>query len=387
MRFVLYNHIGSANHGCEALVRTISLLLGRERTILLSEHLEEENQYGINKLINVYPAITGKQSAFDLCFAYIMLKVKKNYFHMDVSAYKDGLKKVLKKDDVLVSIGGDIFCYENYPKYNLLHQFALTCVNNSILLGCSIEPEVLNDKNLVRDLKSFKLITARESITYNALKNIGLANVEYCPDTAFVLEKMETEVPKEFKVKNTVGINLSPLILKKADNKELLFNNFQNLIKYILEKSDSSIALIPHVVWKENDDRIPLKMLYDEFADSGRICLIENQNACQLKWIISNCSYFIGARTHAAIAAYSSMVPTLVLGYSVKSQGIARDLFGDEDNYVLSYKKIKSGEDLLNKFIWITENKQTIVKRLYEKNAKIKNRIDEFQVALKERFG
>ena len=42
MRFVLYNHVGSANHGCEALVRTISSMLGNEKIILLSDAPEEE---------------------------------------------------------------------------------------------------------------------------------------------------------------------------------------------------------------------------------------------------------------------------------------------------------------------------------------------------------
>ena len=37
MRYILHDHIGSANHGCEALVRTVSKLLGPGRTVLLSD--------------------------------------------------------------------------------------------------------------------------------------------------------------------------------------------------------------------------------------------------------------------------------------------------------------------------------------------------------------
>lgn len=55
---------------------------------------------------------------------------------------------------------------------------------------------------------------------------------------------------------------------------------------------------------------------------------------------------FIGARTHATIAAYSSLVPTLVVGYSVKARGIARDLFGTEKNYVLPVQLLRKEEDL-----------------------------------------
>ena len=45
MRYILHDHIGSANHGCEALVRTVSKLLGPGRTVLLSEAPEEDARY------------------------------------------------------------------------------------------------------------------------------------------------------------------------------------------------------------------------------------------------------------------------------------------------------------------------------------------------------
>lgn len=66
----------------------------------------------------------------------------------------------------------------------------------------------------------------------------------------------------------------------------------------------------------------------------------------QLKDCIARCSFFIGARTHATIAAYSSCVPTLAVGYSVKAKGIATDLFGTEKNYVLPVQEIHSETDL-----------------------------------------
>ena len=40
--------------------------------------------------------------------------------------------------------------------------------------------------------------------------------------------------------------------------------------------------------------------------------------------------------------AYSSCVPTLVVGYSVKARGIARDIFGTEDRYVLPVQSLQT---------------------------------------------
>ena len=71
---------------------------------------------------------------------------------------------------------------------------------------------------------------------------------------------------------------------------------------------------------------------YEEFKDTGRVILSYRiiLTAPQYKGYIARMRFFIGARTHATIAAYSNCVPTLVLGYSVKSKGIAKDLFGEE---------------------------------------------------------
>ena len=88
-----------------------------------------------------------------------------------------------------------------------------------------------------------------------------------------------------------------------------------------------------------------LEVLYAYFKDNERVMLITNEgyNAAELKFIISKCVFFIGARTHSTIAAYSSQVPTLVLGYSVKSIGIATDIFGTEEGYVVEAKDLESG--------------------------------------------
>ena len=71
MRYILYNHVGSANHGCEALVRTISELFGKKDTILLSEAPKEEETYGISQMIEVRPAIIQNHSIIDFLNGYL----------------------------------------------------------------------------------------------------------------------------------------------------------------------------------------------------------------------------------------------------------------------------------------------------------------------------
>ena len=163
-----------------------------------------------------------------------------------------------------------------------------------------------------------------------------------------------------------IGINLSPLIISSEKNKGITFQNYVKLTEYILKNTSYSVALIPHVVWKTNDDRTILNELKAAFPETDRISLAEDHSAPELKYIISKCDLLIGARTHATIAAYSTCVPTLVVGYSVKAKGIAKDLFGDYNRYVLPVQGLEHEDDLINGFRYIFDNKDNIKVQLQQ---------------------
>lgn len=127
-----------------------------------------------------------------------------------------------------------------------------------------------------------------------------------------------------------------------------------------------SVALIPHVVWSHNDDRQPLKYLYDKYVDSGRVVMVEDCGAEVLKGYIARCRFMVAARTHASIAAYSTGVPTLVVGYSVKAKGIAKDLFGSYEHYVCPVQSLSGDEELTTAFKWHMTNENSIRSHYHE---------------------
>ena len=142
MRYILHDHIGSANHGCEALVRTVSKLLGPGRTVLLSEAPEEDARYGVARPLvvqDVRPARSDviRKSSPAFWSAYLRLKLLNDYTPLDVLPYRAALQ-TLTRDDILVSIGGDVYCYEDIQKRIRLHNLARRYAGGSILLGCSI---------------------------------------------------------------------------------------------------------------------------------------------------------------------------------------------------------------------------------------------------------
>ena len=216
---------------------------------------------------------------------------------------------------------------------------------------------------MIEDMKRYSFISARETITYTALKEAGLTKIYLYPDPAFTLETVECPLPKQFNEGQVVGINLSPLVQKLDNTGNLVFENYKNLIKYILRQTDMSIALIPHVCKSNNDDRVAMKSLKECFDDEDRIFMVNDEGTLdcrKLKYIISKCRFMITARTHASIAAYSTMIPTLVVGYSVKARGIAKDIFGNYDDYVLDIHHVKSEDELTDKFKYLEEHEQEI---------------------------
>ena len=276
-----------------------------------------------------------------------------------------GCRKIKGKVDFALSAGGDNYCYENQAFYAFLNKEYQKKGIKTVLWGCSIEPEVIKKKKVLEDLKSYNLIVARESITYQSLKEIG-ANVILNPDPAFYMKSEKCILDKRFENGDVIGVNISPMIISNEKCNGSAYENYRKMIEYILNHTSMYIALIPHVVWKQNDDRTILQKIYKEFNYNERIILVNDHTAPQLKYIISKCRIFVGARTHSTIAAYSTEVPTLVVGYSVKARGIAKDIFGTDQNYVLPVQELRNGEELTNAFQWIQEREIHIRKHLKE---------------------
>lgn len=122
--------------------------------------------------------------------------------------------------------------------------------------------------------------------------------------------------------------------------------------------------LIPHVFWKGQDDRILCNYYYDFFTDNYRVHVLntENMNYCQIRYAISECRFFLGTCTHAMISAYSTYVPSIALGYSLKSKGIAKDL-NMLDYTVLDYRNIKRNDEIVERFKQL-QNTEAAIRRL-----------------------
>ena len=332
--------------------------------LLVTNSEQEDKKYSLAPLCDILQ----ERKIAEHFFAHVWYYVWRAVFHDPESFMRYRFRQVLGKNraPLYLSVGGDMYCYELSKREAIVANSTFNRAGGkTVLWGCSIEPELLQDAEMVEDMKRYALITPRESITEEALRRAGVTeNVKRFPDPAFALRTEKTKLPEDFREGATVGINISPMIIRYEKEPGITIANYKRLIDHILQTTENSVALIPHVMWNYNDDRLTLAELYRGYEANARVFLFPDLPCQQLKYIISKCKFFIGARTHSTIAAYSSCVPTLVVGYSVKARGIARDLFGTEEKYVLPVQLLQTSDALIEAYEWLSGQETLIRERL-----------------------
>jgi polysaccharide pyruvyl transferase WcaK-like protein len=266
----------------------------------------------------------------------------------------------------MISTGGDLLCYNN-TIVSKTNNYAFSLGYKTILWGCSMGPENLTEEK-EKTLRKFSLIYARESLSYDFFNSIGLKNVVLFPDPAFVLKPEICHIPEVFNQSEVIGINLSSYTLGGYTLDTPFGYEVVNMLEQILSDTKYYILLIPHVTWdtsnSHQDDRIVAKLIKDYFNDNNRISIldIDNLNYCQIRYVISKCKFFIGSRTHAAISAYATCIPTIALSYSIKSRGIAKDL-GLPDALIVDSNCITKGA-LLDSLSFLFSHEEEIKRQL-----------------------
>ncbi|WP_246578202.1 polysaccharide pyruvyl transferase family protein [Clostridium frigoris] len=367
--FLLYANGSSENHGCEAIRRSLIdiLSLDKENAVITTTSISTEQKYKLTDLVENFEFEYDRKlgSVFIFLNKVTNKLIGKKFI---LGKYKFGeFIEYITKTKIAISSGGDNYCYGYNDWLVKQNQIALDKGCKLVLYGCSMDKRSLGIEEVVKDLKQFSLIIVRESLSYDNLVTAGIVkNIKLYPDPAFALNFNNLKISSEFSNNNTIGINISPMIINNEQKKGICLLNYKTLIKHIIVKTKMQIALIPHVVWNTNDDRKPLRELYNEFKDTGRVVFIEDHNCMELKGYISRCRMFVGARTHATIAAYSTCVPTLVVGYSVKAKGIAKDIFGTYENYVIPVQAFTNEDNLTKSFQWIFDHENEIRTHLQE---------------------
>lgn len=250
-------------------------------------------------------------------------------------------------------------------------------------MGASVGPFSANpdfEKFASQLLRKATLICARESLTVEYLAGIGVTdNVRLVADPAFLLRPEEVELVGQERLileEPCIGLNLSPLVgrYRARGDPEAWLRLAGECVHTLARKTRMPIVLVPHVVVPGNDDHAFMSQLLRRFEhEPDRVILLDRRyTAAQLKGIISRLAVFIGARTHATIAALSSCVPTISIGYSMKARGINQDIF-DHTDWVIGIQDL-SPQSLAERTSALLDRAGTIRQHLEAKIPEIRQR-------------
>ena len=357
MKYFLFNHEGSKNHGCEAIVRGSMNII--ENSDEKAEFVLSSNNPSDDKIINnitVKAAKTRALTKVEKLIAAVDLKINNSETYALQKMYSPIVSDA-EDCDVCLSVGGDTYCYGDNHGIQVLTRELKKRGKMTVLWGASIGARDLSERKL-ESLRDFDAIFTREPITYELLKANGANdNIYLFSDPAFCMERVEVEPIDGFTRENTLGFNISPLVASGDPRKKEIAEDF---LRFVFENTTMKVLLVPHVVEENNNDYDFMKPIFEKFEHTGRIAILPpDLEARQYKGYIAGTRFFVGARTHSTIAAYSSGVPTIALGYSVKARGIAKDIFGEE-KYVLDIKAMTDYEELRDEFLKLLENENEI---------------------------
>jgi polysaccharide pyruvyl transferase WcaK-like protein len=189
---------------------------------------------------------------------------------------------------------------------------------------CSFGPikSKLNQKsaafacNHLFDVVSAREAKSRDALIYDAKikKEIFLS-----PDIANMMTFSNDKIFDE----NKIGISTSHQIIRQWKGKTGYVECIVNLCRHISQTYGISIILIPNevqllsdmndiTVSREIQDKLKKEGIYVDIIDSAHMSTKE------LKNIIASCEVIVASRYHSCVAALSSGVPTLVVGWHYK---------------------------------------------------------------------
>lgn len=330
--------INNGNRGCVALaycaINLIDNALGNGNyDLFLTESLEEDGEHyiTINDKIIKYKSISVPSLNTIMGLINMVLNFKK---------YKYGIS-VLKKASMFFDIGqgdsfADIYGKDRFYWIDQIHFAARLMGKPYVLLPQTIGPfknekiKKLADKSI----KKAAFVMTRDYLSYEYIRKYipeQECTREYI-DVAFFLPYKKREFDK---TKVHVGLNISALLWYGGYTNNNQFalkcnyrNSIRNIVNYFLSLENVILHLVPHVVGQErsveNDYAVSFD-LYEEYKSEKIVLAPFFMSPINAKDYISGLDFFIGARMHATIAAFSSGIPVIPMAYSRKFNGLFKE--------------------------------------------------------------
>jgi colanic acid/amylovoran biosynthesis protein len=349
-RFYLSGQRTFRNRGCEAIVRsTVALLkeqFGDVEVLVPSMDIARDSaqwpdaaDHGVN-LVRAYLPPPARYWVQLQSLPLPLIKRAGWPFPMP-----RWLRRQLETVDAVLAVGGDNYSldYRIPTPIMSVDGWAMDMGKPVMLWGASVgpferEPEFVGP--VTRHLARMHFVAAGESMSHDYLVHkLGLRNVIRMAEPSFVLGKEPVDLAPFWPrgEGHVLGLNVSRLVERQKRPDKDLHAELETFIRHAVREYGLGVLLIPHADPLREDRRggdagymAPLLARLADLGDAVKM-MPNHFNAAQSKYVISYLRFFIGARAHALIAALSSGVPTISIAYNIKSCGINRDLFGNQE--------------------------------------------------------
>jgi len=248
-----------------------------------------------------------------------------------------GFLATVRRSDLVIDIGaGDSFA-DIYGAGRLKRMFAMKFLTHLARTPLVVAPQTIGpftkpwSKRLARvSLKRSVLVATRDDKSTAALRDLGYSGpVIAASDVALRLPF--TPAPPRPEGPLRVGINASGLLMAggyTGKNELGIALDYPALIRTLIadfQARGAEVHLIAHVIVRSGpmvgeDDYRPAQTLAAEFP--GTVLAPAFESPSEAKSYIATLDFFVGARMHACIAAFSSGVPVVPMAYSRKFAGL-----------------------------------------------------------------
>jgi colanic acid/amylovoran biosynthesis protein len=253
-------------------------------------------------------------------------------------------ERVLSTADLVIASGGDIFSSDYAIMERYLRQYDQPQAAGVpvYLLAQSIGPfKTEAERTSFSDMARRGFVSVRETISRDyLLRDLKLPSdrVELTADPAFLLH-----VPAATKAAMLARYGLMPGSYTAAAISRGI-SGFKGIdhgahleawivaARAILERTEK-LVLVPHVQLSEaeEDDLSLAREIKAAMKEDPRIVILDGEHsAVEFKAVLGQAAFAVAERTHGAIGAMSSGVPTLSIGYSIKAEGILRQLIPED---------------------------------------------------------
>lgn len=255
--------------------------------------------------------------------------------------------RAVRGADMVIDIGGGDSFADIYGKRRLTQMFLMKYLTHLAGRPLVLAPQTFGpfkhrlSRFLARQtIRRCAITTTRDALSTTCLRELGIrGEIIEASDVALRLPYDPPPArPEGGPVK--VGLNVSGLLMSGGYTRSNMFGlkmDYPQLMRDIAQHftdhpDGCELHLVPHVIsWERGaleDDYAASIKLAEEFPDA--IVAPAFTSPSEAKSYIAGMDFFMGARMHACIAAFSSGVPVVPMAYSRKFAGLFGALGYDE---------------------------------------------------------